>query len=475
MADILTPDICVVGGGPGGISAALAAVAEGASVVLLEKAALGGANLATGTIPSKALVAAAEVFEAVRAGAAVGVVASPLQVNLPKVRDHAAAVAETVASRLSAERLAALGVTVIAGAARFTDPHSLAVGDRTIRPRGVVLAVGSVPIVPDIPGIETVEYATTAGGIDLTRKPAHLLILGAGGHALELAQAYTRLSIDATAVDSSPALPEHDPELAAIVVERLRAEGIRVRAGSVLRSVARRRGGIRLVIDDPAEGEVAVDASHLLVAAGRTADVTGLGLAEGRIRSDAAGILVDRHLRTANPRVYAIGDAIAGVASAARAERQGRSAVRSLLLPASPTDDAAAAPFITFTDPPIATVGLSEADARARHPETVTHRFPFVDNDRAAIERAPFGFIKVMATPSGRILGAAIVGRGADEMISLWSLAIANRLPLGAMAALDTGYPTRAAISRRVAEGAAPRGLTPSWRRRIIGWLGKLG
>lgn len=475
MADVLMPDICVVGGGPGGIAAALAAVGEGASVVLVEKAAIGGANLATGTVPSKALAAAAEVFDAARAGAAVGVVASPLQVNLPRVRDHLAAVAETVASRLSAERLAALGVTVIAGAARFTDPRTLVVGERTIRPRGTILAVGSIPAVPDVPGIETVEYATALGGIDLTRKPAHLLILGAGGHALELAQAYTRLGIDATAVDSGPALPEHDPELGAIVVERLRTEGIRVRAGVALRSVGRRRGGIRLVIDDPAESEVAIDASHLLIAAGRTADVADLGLGQGRIRSDAAGILVDRHLRTANPRVYAIGDAIAGVASAARAERQGRSAVRSLLLPASSADDASAAPFVTFTDPPLASVGLSEADARARHPEAVAYRFPFVDNDRAAIERSPFGFIKVMATPAGRILGAAIVGRGAGEMIALWSLAIANRLPLSAMADLDVGYPTRAAISRRVAEGAASRGLTPSWRRRIIAWLGKLG
>ena len=475
MAEVLTPDICVVGGGPGGVAAALAAVGAGVSVVLVEKAAMGGANLASGSIPSKAFVAAADVYEALRAGAAIGVVASPLQVNLPRVRDHMTAVAEAIAPRLSAERLTALGVTVIAGAARFTDPRTLTVGEQTIRPRGVILAVGSVPAVPDIPGIETVEYATSVSGIDLARKPTHLLIIGAGGHALELAQAYTRLGIDASAIDAGPALPEHDPELAAIATERIRAEGVRIRTGGAIRSVARRRGGIRLVVEDPTGGEVVIDGSHLLVAAGRVTDIADLGLDQARIRHDASGILVDRHLRTANPRVYAIGDAIAGVASAARAERQGRAAVRSFLLPATVADDPAAAPVVTFTDPPIASVGLAEADARARHPEAVAYRFPFVENDRATVERAPFGFIKVMATPAGRILGAAIVGRGADEMIALWSLAIANGLPLSAIAALDVGYPTRAAVSRRVAESAPGGGLTRSWRRRIIGLLGKLG
>ncbi|MCR4281464.1 MAG: FAD-dependent oxidoreductase, partial [Bauldia sp.] len=279
MAEELTPDICVVGGGPGGIAAALAAVAEGVPAVLVEKGTPGGANLAYGAIPSKALIAAADIHEALRAGTGLGVTGAPLQVNLGRVRDHIVAVTEAIAPRLSAERLTALGVRVIAGNASFTARRTLAAGDYVIRPRRVVLAVGSVPAVPDIPGLETVEYATLADGFDLSRKPAHLLILGAGRHVMELAQAYNRLGIDATVLDEGRAFPDDDPELAAIVVDRLRAEGVRVRTGVRIVSVARRRGGIRFTVADPVEGESVVDGSHLLVATGRSPDIEGLSLA----------------------------------------------------------------------------------------------------------------------------------------------------------------------------------------------------
>lgn len=481
MAEALTADICVVGGGPGGIAAALAAAAEGVPVVLIEKAAMGGANLAAGAIPSKALIAAADLFEALRLGPALGVTGAPLQVNLARVREHLTAVGEATAPYVSAERLTANGVKVVVGGARFTGRNTLAVGDLAVRARRFILAVGSLPAIPAIPGLDTVEYMTPAsGGFDLARKPAHLIIYGAGRYALELAQAHNRLGIDTTVIADGPALPDTDPELAAIVVERLRAEGIRVRQNVTVASVARRKGGIRFLVADPQEadgpgdGEIAVDGSHLLVVAGRVPDVEKLGLAAAGIAHDENGVVVDGNLRTANRRVYAIGDAVAGPASVARAEYQARRAVKSILFRWPFPDDPASVPLAAFTDPALASVGLSEDEARRRHGQVRTLRFPFVENDRARIERRPAGVIKVVATRSGRILGAAIVGRNAGELIAPWSLAIANRLPLSAMTDLVTPYPGRSAITRQVA--AMPEaGLTRPWRRRIIELLRKFG
>lgn len=483
MAEALTPDICVVGGGPGGIAAALAAAAEGVPVVLIERAGMGGSDLASGTIPSKALVAAAGIYEAHRLGPVFGVTAAPLQVNLGKVREHIEAVTGEVSARVSGERLTAFGVTVIAGAGRFTDRRTLKAGERIVRPRRVILAVGSQPAIPAIPGLDTVDYMTPAdGGFDLSRRPAHLIVLGAGRHALELAQAHNRLGIDTTVVAEGPALPDDDPELAALVVDRLRAEGIRVRMNVRIASVARRKGGIRLLVagtderDAHAAGgdEIAVDGSHLLIVAGRRPNVDDLGLGAAGIQHDGSGIAVDRRLRTTNRRVYAIGDAVAGPASAARAEYQAGRVVKSILYRWPFPDDPGAVPAVAFTDPGLASVGLSESEARRRHGDIRTLRFPFVENDRALIERLPAGAIKVVADRRGRILGAAIVGRDAAELIVPWSLAVANRLPLSAMAALVTPHPTRSGIARRVA--ALPEaGLTPGWQRRIIELLRKFG
>jgi pyruvate/2-oxoglutarate dehydrogenase complex dihydrolipoamide dehydrogenase (E3) component len=475
MAEQLTPEICVIGGGPGGIAAALAAVAEGAPVVLVEKGTPGGANLAWGSVPSKALIAAADLNEALRLGPVLGVTAAPLQVNLGKVRDHLDAATAAVAARFATERLTALGIKVVEGSAVFTDRRTVAVADFIIRARRFILAVGSLPAVPDLPGLKTIDYATFVDAFDLSRRPAHLLILGAGRHALEYAQGCNRLGIDATVIDEGAALPEDDPELAEIVIERLRAEGVRLRTGAAIRSLVRRRGGIRVTLADPAEGESVVDGSHLLVATGRSPNVEGLGLAAAGVLHDASGIKVDRYLRTANRHIYAVGDAVAGPALVGRAEDQAARVVRSIVFRRPVADDPSATPAATFTDPALASVGLSEAEARARHKDIRVLRFPFVDNDRAAIERLPAGTIKVLTTASGQILGAAIVGRGAAELIAPWSLAIANRLPISALADLAMPYPTRSGTARRVAAGLPQPGLTPPWRRRIIELLRRLG
>ncbi|HVY21265.1 MAG TPA: FAD-dependent oxidoreductase [Bauldia sp.] len=480
MADELTPDICVIGGGPGGIAAATAAAASGTSVVLVEKDRTGGHNLTSGTVPAKALVAAASVYESIRAGRAFGVTGAPLQVDFGRLRQHIEEAIAAVARNTSAERLTAQGVKVIAGSARFANPDLVAVDNTTIRARRVIIATGAIPAMPQIPGLDTVEAMTMVDGFALNRRPTHLIVLGANRYALEFAQAYARIGIDTTVIDEAPALPDVDPEMATVVLDRLRAEGIRVRAGIKIGEIARRRGGVRVTLTDAAEGEINVDGSHILVAAGRWPDVEGLGLAAAGIEWSTGGITVDRYLRTTNRRVYAIGDVIAGPPLAARAEIQAAGVVRAILYRVPVRDDTANVPAVAYTDPGLASVGLDEAAARLHHRDIRILRMPFAESDRAQMEREPAGMLKVIATAGGgRVLGAAMVGRNAAELIAPWSMAVANRLSLATMAAHVAPYPSRAALNTRVAAAlnpaAARAGLTPAWQRSIITLFRKLG
>jgi pyruvate/2-oxoglutarate dehydrogenase complex dihydrolipoamide dehydrogenase (E3) component len=476
MADELTPDICVIGGGPGGIAVAAGAAAEQIPVVLVEKATMGGANLTGGGIPSKALLSAAAIHEFLRRAPAMGATGAPLEVDLGKVREHIDAVTEAVAPNVSAERLAGLGVTVIRGAARFTGRRTIAVGDTTIRARRYVLAVGSLPLPPQLPGLDKVEYATEAGAFTFADKPTHLLVLGAGPRGLELAQAYVRLGVDATVIDSGPALAGEDPELVSIVADRLRAEGVRLLTEAGIVSFTRRRGGVRATVKAAGDAEeTVIDASHLVVVGGRTPDVEGLDLATAGVVVNAEGITVDRRLRTSNHRIYAIGDAVAGPALANRAEYQAERVLSAMLYRLPIRHDPTVVPAVTFTDPALATVGLSEAEATAQHGKVRILRMPFVENDRAQAERLPAGMIKVIASARGQILGASAAGTDAGELIALWSLAMANKLSIDAMRRFSAPYPTRAGISRRVAASFYGPGLTPPWRRSIIEVLRNLG
>lgn len=474
MNEEISPDICVIGGGPGGIAAALAAAEEGVSVVLVEKARLGGMNVAAGAVPLNAFTAAAALHAALRDGPALGVSAAPLQVNLPKLREHIVAAGERVARNYTPERLTALGVRVVHAAARFTARDTVVAGDTIIRARRFILAVGAQPTRPDVPGLDQVDWIGVEAALELKGKPAHVVVLGAGRYAFQLAQAFSRLTIDATIIDPGGALPDDDPELTAILADRLRAEGVRLRFNADIRGLVRRRGGVRFTLADPLEGEVVVDASHLVVVGGRKPAVADLDLAAAGIGVDAAGIVVDRNGRTANKRIFAIGDAIAGPATVARAMRDGAEAVRAILY-RWPFRSAAAAPAVVFTDPALASVGFSEAAARQQGYPVRVLRFPFIENDRAAVEGETAGMIKVIVGRAGRVLGAAIVGRDAGELIAPWALAVANRLSIGALARTPVAYPTYAEVSRRAAMTLPGAGLTSIWRRRIIELLRKFG
>jgi pyruvate/2-oxoglutarate dehydrogenase complex dihydrolipoamide dehydrogenase (E3) component len=475
MVEVLKPDICVIGAGSGGLSVAAAAAGFGVPVVLIERGRMGGDCLNYGCVPSKSLLAAARHVMASARGPEFGVAGASATVDFRKVRDHIRGVIAAIAPNDSTERFTALGVRVIAGTARFADAATVAVGDAfAIQARRFVIATGSAPAIPPIPGLAQAPYLTNETIFDLGECPSHLVVIGAGPVGLELAQAFRALGADVTVIEAATPLAHDDPECTAVVLDQLARDGVVIRSGATIARVDHAGGKVQVVIAGTA-GEQAIAGSHLLVAAGRTPNLANLGLDEAGIAVEPRGIVVDRRLRTTNRRVYAVGDVAGGPRFTHVASYHAGLVIRQTLfrLPVRVNHDSV--PRVTFTEPELAHVGLSEAEARRRKVRFRVLRWPYHENDRAQAERATQGHIKVVITNRGRILGATIVGHNAGELIATWTLAIERRLNIRAFAATVVAYPTLAEIGKRAAITHFTSGLTSPMVRRIIAWLRRFG
>lgn len=476
MAETLTPDICVIGGGVGGLSAATAAAAFGVPTVLIERDVLGGQHLNTGCVPTTALLAAARRAAAARDSHAFGVKASGVAVDFPVIHRRIHDAIARLSPSGSVERLAGFGVRVIKGEAMFKDRRTVTVGDDLeIRARRFVLATGSRPVVPSIPGLDTGPYLTTDTVFALEQLPARLVIIGAGPAGVELAQGFRRLGSDVTLLGTGEALADSDPEAASIVLAQLEREGIVVKTGVALVHVSHISHSVALTIEIDGRQEM-VEGSHLLIAADRKPATEGLGLDAARIKHDVSGIRVNGKLRTSNGRVYAIGDVAAGQPRCASAATYHAGlAVRNALFRLSPRVVDSAVPSVVFTEPELARAGLTETQARERKLKYRILRSPYHDNDRAQAEGRTHGQIKVIVDKKGTILGVTIVGAQAGEMIAAWCLAIAQGMNIRAMLDVVLPSPTFAEIGKRVAIDFFAPNLTRPWVRRIIAWLRILG
>ena len=479
MADIRQPDICVIGAGSGGLSVAAAAAAFGVPVVLVEKGRMGGECLNTGCVPSKALIAAAHHAAGIAAAAEFGITAGPAAIDFTRVREHIRGVIAAIAPNDSRERFTGLGVQVIAGTARFKDTATAAVGEAVeIKARRFVIATGSSPAIPPIPGLAETPHLTNETIFDLADCPRHLVVIGAGPTGLELAQAFRRLGAAVTVIEAVVPLANEDPECVAVVLDALAREGIALRAGVTVRSVRRaadgQDAGVQVAIHDGAHEET-ISGSHLLIAAGRTPNVADLALDRAGIAHGPHGIVVDKRLRTTNKRVYAIGDVTGGPRLTHVAGYQAGLVVRQALfrLPVRVRYDAV--PRVTFTQPELAHVGLTEAEAKARRRRFRLLRWPYHENDRAQAERATDGHLKIVVTRGGKVLGATIVGRNAGELIATFALAIGHGLNIRAFAGTVMAYPTLAEIGKRAAITHFAADLTRPAVRRIIAWLRRFG
>jgi pyruvate/2-oxoglutarate dehydrogenase complex dihydrolipoamide dehydrogenase (E3) component len=472
MAETLNPDICVIGGGSGGLSVAAAAAAFGVPVVLIERRKMGGDCLNTGCVPSKALLAAAKRAAAMRSGAPFGVTASSIDIDFGKVHDHVRRVIGAIAPIDSAERFAGLGVRVIKGQAKFKDRRTVVVGDDyEIRARRFVIATGSAPTLPPIPGLDEGPYLTNESVFSLSELPDRLIVIGAGPIGLEMAQAFRRLGSAVTVLEAAAPLAKNDPECAAIVLDQLEREGVVIRSGVKVARVMHASGSVAATFEGPG-GKETVEGRCLLVAAGRKPTTDGLDLEAAGIKYDRAGIRVNKRLKTSNRRVYAIGDVAAGQLQFTHAANYHAGLViRNALFRLRVKVNNDAVPWAIYTEPELAQTGLTEAQARARKLKFRILRWSYHDNDRAQAERETHGHIKVITTRKGNILGATIVGAQAGELIAMWTLAIAQGLNVRGLTGIVLPYPTLSEIGKRAAIDFFTPSLTSPWARRIIAWL----
>ena len=470
MSNTLTADLCVIGAGSAGLSVAAGASQMGARVILIEKGEMGGDCLNFGCVPSKALLAAAEVAQTMRDAGRFGIAATEPVIDTAAVRDHVRGVIAAIAPNDSVERFEGLGVQVIQAPARFVGRDTVAADGVRIRAKRTVIATGSSPLVPPIPGLDSVPFFTNETIFENASPISHLLVIGGGPIGMELAQAHRRLGAQVTVIEMARLFGKDDPELAAVVVKRLEAEGVALHEGTKVVGVEATGDGIA-VVGESADGAVRFEGSHLLVAIGRRANVDGLDLDAAGIESSPRGITVDASLLTSNRRIFAIGDVVGPYQFTHMASYQAGIVIRRALFRLPAKVDYRAVPWVTYTDPELAHVGLTETEARDGDGAVRVLTSSFADNDRAQAERRTEGALKVVTGRSGRVLGASIVGVRAGELLTPWCLMVENKLKIGAMASVIAPYPTLSEIGKRAAGSYFTASLFGVNTRRLVRFL----
>jgi pyruvate/2-oxoglutarate dehydrogenase complex dihydrolipoamide dehydrogenase (E3) component len=479
MVEILAPDICVIGAGSGGLTVAATAARFGVPVVLVEKGPMGGDCLNFGCVPSKALIAAAKAAHRQRNASVFGLADVTPEIDFAGVHRHVREVIDAIAPNDSVERFTALGVRVIAGEARFKDADTVVVssdrGDYEIHARRFVVATGSSPLIPEIAGLEKAGYLTNETIFDLTERPGHLIVVGGGPLGMELAEAYRRLGAEVTVLEAARVLCGEDPELAAVVRDALRREGVVVHERARVVGVERKvDGGIRARAETEA-GMLAIEGTHMLLAPGRIANVEGLDLEKAGIAFDRNGIKVDRRMRSTNRRVYAVGDVVGGPQFTHAANYHAGLVLRALLFRLPTAENRLIVPRVTYTEPQLAHVGLTEEEASETHGAVRVLKSPYAENDRAQAERQVEGFIKLVVGRRGRILGVSIVGAGAGDMIGLWALALSKKMNVRDIAGHVAPYPTMGEIGKRAALAYFSDATRSGWVRWLVGFLRRFG
>ncbi len=471
----LTPDLCVIGAGDRGIALAAAAAAFGAPVVLVERQAVGGRQ---GALAAKALVEAAARAQEARETGRLGLQLDAPQVSEAQIHDHIRRALTVTAANQRPERLAALGIRLLRGEARFTGRGSLAVGDVTVKARRFAIATGSRPERPALPGLAGLDPDLVLSEDDLpglTRLPERLCVLGGSGTAVALAQAFARLGSAVALICPAGILPEHDAEAALVLRRRLLREGVALHEDSAIVQAEGRRGGLSLTVSGP-DGGGTFPVSRLLVAGLRKPDIEALDLDLAGIRADSGGVIVDRSLRTANRRIFALGScaggAAAGSGSAAGDDHVGI-VLRSVLFRRNGAVDPARSPRVAWCRPEVASLGDTGREARPGRVRVL--RWPFAEVPAAAAAGRTEGHVKVVTDRKGRLRGVSIVGDGAAELIAPWCLALKAGLAVTEMAEVPLPALALGDASRRAALSFHAGATTSPGLRRLIGFLRRFG
>ncbi len=461
-------DLAVIGGGTAGLVASVGAAGLGAQVVLIEREELGGECLHTGCVPTKALLAAARAARAVRDADRFGVrVPSGTRVDAAGVWSHVREAMRRAGEADSPERMRRLGIEVVRASARFSGPRRVAAAGREIEARAVLIATGSHTRVPSVPGLASSGYWTHVEAVAVEEIPSSLCIVGGGPVGVEFAMAFARLGSRVTLLQSGRRLlPHEDAELSTLIIGVLEAEGVTVHTQA--RMTAAGRGWVE------AAGQ-RYAAARILIATGREATLTDLELPAAGVQVDRDGVVVDRTLRTTATGVFAAGDTHGHLRFTHVAAHEARAVVSNALFGMRRGIDPERVPAVTYTDPEVGHLGLSEVEARQRHGDRVrVYRHAASHLDRAICDGETVGMVKLVADPAGRILGAHCLGPRAGELIAEVAVAIGAGARVGDLAQVVHAYPTYAeAIAQAAGE---------YWRERLSGgtlgrvarwWLGR--
>ena len=459
-------DLAVVGGGTAGLVSAMGAVGLGARVALVERHLLGGDCLNVGCVPSKALIrsarAAAEARRAPRLGVNVGTVEPDFGAIMRRMRERRAGISPND----SAERLQRAGIDLFFGNAAFTGGRTLEVAGRPLRFNRAVIATGSRPTAPPVPGLADVNYLTNETLFSLTELPRHLLVIGGGPIGCELAQAFAHFGSTVTVFDQAPhVLPQEDPDAASVVQRRLVANGVRLELGVKLVEAVSERGQMCLRFELPNGAGVAeANGDQLLIAAGRTSNVEGLGLEAAGVQVSKRGVIVSDRLRTSNRRIYAAGDVCSSFQFTHAADAMARIVIQNALFYGRRRANALVIPWCTYTEPEVAHVGLYEEEARRQGHDVQTITVELAEIDRAVIDDETDGFVRVHHE-RGRLLGCTIVASHAGELIGEATFALTHRHTLSDLSSTIHPYPTQAEALRKAGDQYRRSLLTARVRR----------
>lgn len=451
-------DICIIGAGSAGLSVASGAAQLGRSVVLFEAEEMGGDCLNSGCVPSKALIAAGKAAHAQKSGVDMGIKPVTPKIDFDAVKAHIQGVIEHIAPVDSQERFEGLGCTVIREYASFADAQTVVSDTTEVKAKRFVIATGSRASAPPIPGLENTPYLTNENIFTIDRLPQHLIVIGAGPIGLELGQAFRRLGSDVTIIDIAPPLGRSEPEHAKILISSLEEEGLVFHTPVKTKEVRQVKQGAQMGVEIELDGDEIISGSHLLVAAGRKPAVEGLNLDAAGVSYDRRGIDVEADLRTTNKRIYAAGDVAKDMGGLTHAAgfHAGQLIKQFYFMP--PVIDRLLTkattnrmPAAIYSEPELASIGLTEAQAREQYGDVKAVHWEFEENDRAIAERKMHGGVKIVATKKGKILGASCVGEGAGEIIQMISLAMANGIKIVGLTKFISPYPTRTEVVKRAA------------------------
>lgn len=460
-------DIAIIGAGSGGLTVAAVAAQLGLRVALIEENKMGGDCLNTGCVPSKSLIAAAKAAHTIQTSTKFGVKGTVPEINFAKVMEHVSGVIQTLSANDSVERFEQLGAKVILARAKFIDPKTIEVGGIRLSARRFVIATGSSPSVPPISGLQQTPFLTNETIFKLKEQPQHLIVIGGGPVGCELAQAFLFLGSKVTLLEAFTIMPHDEADLVDMLRKELQSQGLNLHERVKVLSTKRVNDSIEVVIDLQGRQQT-VTGTHLLVSAGRQANVQHLDLEKAQVKYTPKGIQVDAKLRTTNKKIYAIGDVAGSYQFTHISSYHAGIVIRNAIFKLPARVDYRSIPWVTYTTPELAHAGLTTEQAAQQKITVSSIELALDKNDRAQTERETIGKIKVLISKRGKILGASILAQNAGELILPWVMLINKGESLSTLTNTIVPYPTLSELSKQLASQFYAPSLFSKNVRRLV-------